>query len=53
MQIWKNYLIIKKGKKYYKIKLLYLSNYLKDIENNKSIILNENKIPDTLFKRKL
>ena len=37
----------------YEIKLLYLSKYLKDIENDKSIILNENKIPDTLFKKEL
>ena len=37
----------------YEIKLLYLGKYLKDIENDKNIIVNENKIPDTEFKKQL
>ena len=39
--------------KRYEIKLLYLGKYLKDIEKDKNIIINENKIPDTKFKNKL
>ena len=37
----------------YEIKLLYLGKYLKDIEKEKSIIINKNKIPDTEFKKQL
>ena len=37
----------------YEIKLLYLGKYLKDIENDKNIIINENKIPDNEFKKQL
>ena len=33
--------------KRYEIKLLYLGKYLKDFENDKNVIINENKIPDT------
>ena len=37
----------------YEIKLLYLGKYLKDIENDKNITLNEKIIPDTEFKKQL
>ena len=37
----------------YEIKLLYLGKYLNDIEKNKDIIINENKIPDSEFKKQL
>ena len=37
----------------YEINLLYLDKYLKDIEDDKDIILNENKIPNTEFKKQL
>ena len=39
--------------KRYEIKLLYLGKYLKDFENDKNVIINENKIPDTEFKKQL
>ena len=39
--------------KIYEIKLVYLNKYLKDIENDKGIIINENKIPDSEFKKQL
>ena len=39
--------------KRYEIKLLYLGKYLKDIENDENIIANENKIPDSEFKKQL
>ena len=41
------------NEKGYEIKLLYLGKYLKEIKNNKDIILNENKIPDSEFKHQL
>ena len=41
------------NEKGYEIKLLYLGKYLKDIENDKNIIINENKIPDTEFKKQI
>ena len=41
------------GEKIYEINLLYLGKYLKDIENDKNIIINENKIPNTEFKKQL
>ena len=45
---------IKIGKeKGYEIKLLYLGKYLKDIEIDKNIITDENKIPDSEFKKQL
>ena len=37
----------------YEINLLYLDKYIRDIENDNNIILNENKIPDTEFKKQL
>ena len=37
----------------YEIRLSYLGKYLKDIERDKNIIKNENKIPDTEFKKQL
>ena len=37
----------------YKIKLLYLGKYLKDIEKNKYIYYNENKLPESEFKKEL
>ena len=37
----------------YEIKLLYLGKYLKDIENDKNIILKEENIPDSEFKKQL
>ena len=43
-----------KGKEYiYEIRLLYLGKYLKDIESDKNIIINDNKIPDSEFKKQL
>ena len=45
---------IKKGKEnIYEIRLLYLGKYLKDIETDKNIIMNDNKIPDSEFKKQL
>ena len=41
------------NEKGYEIILLYLGKYLKDIENDKNITINENKIPDTEFKKQL
>ena len=41
------------NEKGYQIKLLYLGKYLKGIEKDKNIIINENKIPDTEFKKQL
>ena len=41
------------SEKGYEIKLLYLGKYLKDIENNNNLIINENKIPDSEFKKQL
>ena len=37
----------------YEIELLYLGKYLKDLENDKSLSLNENKLPDSKFKTQL
>ena len=37
----------------YEIDLLYLGKYLKEIENDKNITLNEIKIPDSEFKKQL
>ena len=37
----------------YEIKLLYLGKYLKDIEKNKYIYYNENKLPESEFKKEL
>jgi len=45
---------INKGKeKRYEIKLLYLGKYLKEIENDKDIIMNEYEIPESEFKKQL
>ena len=41
------------NEKGYEIILLYLGKYLKDIENDKNITINENEIPDTEFKKQL
>ena len=41
------------NEKVYEIRLLYLGKYLKDIENDKKLIINENKIPDTEFREQL
>ena len=41
------------NEKIYEIRLLYLSNYLKDIENNNNINFIDNKIPDSEFKKQL
>ena len=41
------------NEKGYEIKLLYLGKYLKEIKNNKNLIINENKIPDSEFKHQL
>ena len=41
------------NEKVYEIRLLYLGKYLKDIENDKNIIINEKKIPNTEFKKQL
>ena len=35
------------------MRLLYLGKYLKDIENDKDIIINANTIPDSEFKKQL
>ena len=37
----------------YQIKLLYLGKYLREIENNKNIIIEGSKIPDCEFKKQL
>jgi len=37
----------------YEIHLVYLGRYLKDIESDNNIILNENPIPDSEFKTQL
>ena len=37
----------------YEIRLLYLGKYLKDIAKDQNIVKNENKIPDTKFKKQL
>ena len=42
-----------KGEKGYEIKLLYLGKYLKDIENDQNIIMDENHIPESKFKKQL
>ena len=42
-----------KGEKGYEIKLLYLGKYLKDIENEQNIIMDENYIPESEFKKQL
>ena len=42
-----------KGKEGYEIKLLYLGKYLKDIENDADITLNEEDLPDSEFKKQL
>ena len=42
-----------KGEEGYEIRLLYLGKYLKDIENDPNIILDENDIPDSEFKKEL
>ena len=39
--------------KRYEIDLLYLGKYLNEVENDKNIMLNEIKIPDTEFKKQL
>ena len=39
--------------KRYEIRLLYLGKYLKDIEDDKNIIINEDKIPESEFKKQL
>ena len=41
------------NEKIYEIRLLYLGNYLKDIENNNNINFIDNKIPDSEFKKQL
>ena len=41
------------NEKIYEIRLLYLCNYLKDIENNNNINFIDNKIPDSEFKKQL
>ena len=41
------------NEKVYEIELLYLGKYLKDLENDKSLSLNENKLPDSEFKTQL
>ena len=37
----------------YEIKLKYLDEYLKDIENDKNLIISEDQIPDSDFKKQL
>ena len=37
----------------YEMRLLYLGKYLKDIENDKDLMLNADKLPDTEFKKDL
>ena len=44
------YIGIEKG---YLINLLYLGKYLKDIENDRNLVINENIIPDSEFKKQL
>ena len=39
--------------KRYEIRLLYLGKYLNEIEDDKNIIINENKIPESEFKKQL
>ena len=39
--------------KIYEMRLLYLGKYLKDIENDKNITINENSLPDSEFKKQL
>jgi len=41
------------NEKRYEINLLYLGKYLKDIENDENIIINEKEIPDSEFKKQL
>ena len=41
------------NEKKYEIKLLYLGKYLKEIENDKNLIINETKLPDSEFKKQL
>ena len=41
------------GEKGYEMRLLYLGKYLKDIENDKDMIINESSIPDSEFKKQL
>ena len=41
------------GEEGYEMRLLYLGKYLKDIENDKNIVINENNIPDSEFKKQL
>ena len=41
------------GEAGYEIRLLYLGKYLKDIENDPNIIMDENDIPDSEFKKQL
>ena len=41
------------GEKGYEMRLLYLGKYLKDIENDKDMIINANTIPDSEFKKQL
>ena len=41
------------NEKGYEIKLLYLRKYLKEIKKNKNLTINENKIPDSEFKKQL
>ena len=41
------------GEKGYEIQLLYLGKYLKEIENDKNIIINENNLPNSDFKNQL
>ena len=41
------------GEEGYEIRLLYLGKYLKDIENDPNIIMDENSIPDSEFKKQL
>ena len=41
------------GEEGYEIRLLYLGKYLKDIENDPNIIMDENDIPDSEFKKQL
>ena len=41
------------NEKVYEIRLLYLGNFLRDLENDKNIIINDNIIPDSEFKKQL
>jgi hypothetical protein len=45
--------IYENNEQVYEIELLYLGKYLKDLENDKSLSLNENKLPDSKFKTQL